>query len=174
MQLGPVLFGEVEMRQYVGLAVIDECGELRPFLPQLISHVTQRLAGLRPVRLDERLAHRRRHHALLGLRHIGQRVAHPMHATALPGGVEHPPDRCLKPSWASEITSFTPRSPRRARLLRKLDQNVSASEGPLIPDSPIACTSSSTRRVDTPIQASWITPISAFSDTFRASRNGGK
>jgi hypothetical protein len=45
----------------------------------------------------------------------------------------------------------------------------------LIPDSPIACTSSSTRRVDTPpIQASWITPISAFSDTFRASRNGGK
>ena len=32
----------------------------------------------------------------------------------------------------------------------------------LIPDSPIACTRSSTRRVDTPvIQASWITAISA-------------
>jgi len=46
----------------------------------------------------------------------------------------------------------------------------------LIPDSPIACTRSSTRRVDTPvIQASWITTaISAFSELLRASRNGGK
>jgi hypothetical protein len=40
---------------------------------------------------------------------------------------------------------------------------------------PIACTRSSTRRVETPpIQASWITAISAFSELFRASRNGGK
>ena len=45
----------------------------------------------------------------------------------------------------------------------------------LIPDNPIACTRSSTRRVDTPpIQASWITAISAFSELLRASRNGGK
>src|SRR5205823_9866012 len=45
----------------------------------------------------------------------------------------------------------------------------------LIPDSPIACTRSSTRRVDTPpIQASWMTAISAFSELLRASRNGGK
>jgi hypothetical protein len=42
------------------------------------------------------------------------------------------------------------------------------------PDSPIACTKS-TRRVDTlPIQASWITAISAFSERLRASRNGAK
>jgi hypothetical protein len=41
--------------------------------------------------------------------------------------------------------------------------------------SPIACTRSSTFRVDTPaIQASWITEISAFSVVFRASRKGGK
>jgi hypothetical protein len=45
----------------------------------------------------------------------------------------------------------------------------------LIPLKPIACTRSSTRRVETPpIQASWITATSAFSETFRASRNGGK
>src|SRR5947209_4540438 len=44
-----------------------------------------------------------------------------------------------------------------------------------MPDRPIACTSSSTRRVETPpIQASWITATSAFSLTFRGSRNGGK
>src|SRR5499427_122054 len=29
------------------------------------------------------------------------------------------------------MTSFTPRSPRRARLLRKVDQKVSASDGPM-------------------------------------------
>ena len=34
------------------------------------------------------------------------------------------------PSWASEITSFTPRRPRRASLRRKAVQKVSASEGP--------------------------------------------
>jgi hypothetical protein len=40
---------------------------------------------------------------------------------------------------------------------------------------PIACTSSSTRRVETPpIHASWITATKAFSETFRASKNGGK
>jgi len=40
---------------------------------------------------------------------------------------------------------------------------------------PIACTRSSTRRVDTPpIQASWMTAINAFSEPLRASRNGGK
>jgi hypothetical protein len=44
-----------------------------------------------------------------------------------------------------------------------------------MPDSPIACTSSSTRRVETPpIQASWITATSAFSLAFLGSRKGGK
>jgi hypothetical protein len=44
-----------------------------------------------------------------------------------------------------------------------------------MPDSPIACTSSSTRRVETPpIQASWITATNAFSEVFLGSRKGGK
>ena len=37
----------------------------------------------------------------------------------------------LMPSWASEMMSFTPRRPRRARLRRKSVQNVSASEVPI-------------------------------------------
>jgi hypothetical protein len=37
----------------------------------------------------------------------------------------------LSPSWASEITSFTPFSPRFAKLFRNVDQKVSASEGPM-------------------------------------------
>jgi hypothetical protein len=41
----------------------------------------------------------------------------------------------------------------------------------LILDRPSACTRSSTRPVETPpIQASWITAISAFYETFRASQ----
>ena len=44
-----------------------------------------------------------------------------------------------------------------------------------IPARPIACASSSTRRVETPpIHASWITATRAFSLVFRGSRNGGK
>ena len=37
----------------------------------------------------------------------------------------------FSPSCASEITSFTPRRPRRTMLLRKVAQNVSASDGPI-------------------------------------------
>jgi hypothetical protein len=44
-----------------------------------------------------------------------------------------------------------------------------------MPVRPMACTRSSTRRVETPpIQASWITATSAFSEVFRGSRKGGK
>ena len=35
-----VLLGEIQIRQDVGLVVVDERGEVRPFLPQLIGHVT--------------------------------------------------------------------------------------------------------------------------------------
>ena len=37
----------------------------------------------------------------------------------------------LMPSWTSEMTSLTPRSPRRRSLRRKSVQKVSASEGPM-------------------------------------------
>jgi hypothetical protein len=37
----------------------------------------------------------------------------------------------LMPSCASEMTSFTPRRPRRARLRRKSVQKVSASDAPI-------------------------------------------
>jgi hypothetical protein len=37
----------------------------------------------------------------------------------------------LMPSWASEITSLTPRRPRRVSLRRNAVQKVSASDGPM-------------------------------------------
>jgi hypothetical protein len=50
-----------------------------------------------PIGLQKGLAQRGRHRALLGLRHMRQGVAHPTHAAALPGGVEHPADRRFQP-----------------------------------------------------------------------------
>jgi len=50
----------------------------------------------------------------------------------------------FRPSWASEMTSFTPASPRRARVRRKSSQNGSTSELPTAMPSnsrrPSACT----------------------------------
>jgi hypothetical protein len=44
-----------------------------------------------------------------------------------------------------------------------------------MPVSPIACTRSATRRVETPpIQVSWITAARARSEVFQGSRKGGK
>src|SRR5882672_4434153 len=37
----------------------------------------------------------------------------------------------FSPSWASEMTSLTPRRPRRASLRRKSVQKVSASDAPI-------------------------------------------
>jgi hypothetical protein len=63
---------------------------------------------------------------------MGERVAHEVDAAALPGGAESLRDRRPSaPSWASEMTSFTPRRPRRASLRRNSTQNGSASEGPM-------------------------------------------
>src|SRR5580692_2161803 len=59
--------------------------------------MAQHGAGLGPIGLQKGLAKRRRHHALLGLRHMRKSVAHPMHAAALPGSTEYPADRRFQP-----------------------------------------------------------------------------
>ena len=70
MQLGPVLLGEAYVGQHIGLAVVDERRELRPFSPQLVGDVAQRGAGLGAIGLDERLAQGGGHHRLLRLADI--------------------------------------------------------------------------------------------------------
>jgi len=62
----------------------------------LVGDMAQHGAGLGPVGLQKGLAQRRRHHALLGFGDIGEGVAHPMHAAALPAGAKHPPDCCFE------------------------------------------------------------------------------
>src|SRR5215203_3690825 len=88
---------EVQVRQHVGLAVVDERAELRPFGSELVGDMAQRLAGADTIRLNERLAECGRRHALLDLGHVGQRVAHPVHAATLPRGAHDPADRRLQP-----------------------------------------------------------------------------
>ena len=43
--------------------------------------------------LQERLPDRSGDHRVLPFRHVRQGIAHPMYATSLPGGAEHPSDR---------------------------------------------------------------------------------
>src|SRR4051794_3356688 len=56
-----------------------------------------------------------------------------------------------------------------------VDVLAQLADGALADPGPIACTRSSTRRVETPpTQASWITATRAFSEVLRGSRKGGK
>jgi hypothetical protein len=48
-----VRLGEVEIGQHLGFAVVDERRELRPFLPQLVGNVSQRLARRGPIGLQK-------------------------------------------------------------------------------------------------------------------------
>src|ERR1700733_15539207 len=122
---------EVQMRQNVGLAVVNERRELRPLLPRLIGHVTQRLARLRAIRLDERLTQRGRHHALLCLCHVRQRVSHPMYATALPCGREDATNRRLQPLMGVRDHQLHPAQATPRQVLQAARPDVSATEGPM-------------------------------------------
>jgi hypothetical protein len=93
--------GEIEIGQHLGLAVVDEGGELWPFRAQLVSDMPQHGARLGPIWLQKGLAKglakRRGNHALLGLGDISESIAHPVHPAALPAGAEHPANRRFEP-----------------------------------------------------------------------------
>src|SRR5215471_18120572 len=98
---------EIQIRQHIGLAVVDQRGKFRPFRPQLVGDVAQHLAGLGPVGLQESLAQRRRYHALLSFGDIGKSIAHPMHT----GTVEettfmHGQARCVENFQLKIVSSY--------------------------------------------------------------------
>src|ERR1700720_915169 len=119
VQFAAVLLGEIQVGQHIGLAVVDEGGELRPFLPQLVGDVAQHLAGLGPIGLQKRLAQRGGNHALLGLGDIGEGIAHPMHAAALPGAAEHPADRRFQPLMGVGDDQLDASQPASRQALQK-------------------------------------------------------
>jgi hypothetical protein len=108
-----------------------KAGELRPFLPQLVGDRAQHGAGLGPIGVQKGLAQRRRHHALLGFRHMRQSVAHPMHAAALPRRAEHPADRRFQPLMSIRDHQLDPAQAAARQALQKARQKVSASDGPM-------------------------------------------
>jgi hypothetical protein len=88
-----------------------------------------------------------------------------------------PPCRTLRYVASSQRQGQSPASGRFRNSPTRSSMSLQSFDTVLfeIPLSPMACTSSSTRRVETPpIQASWITATSAFPDVRRGSRKPGK
>ena len=63
-------WGEVQVRQHVGLAVVDAAAQLGPLGPEWIGDIAQALAGAGGVGLHDGLAQRGRDHAVLAPGHI--------------------------------------------------------------------------------------------------------
>lgn len=88
---------EVRVGQHIGLGPVDEGGRIRALGPDLVGDPAQRACSAGAVGLKAGLAQRGRGHVLLAVGHMGQDVAHPVRAAALPGGVEGTPDGGLEP-----------------------------------------------------------------------------
>ena len=81
-----MLAREDHVGEHVGFAVDDEVGKLWPAATHHLGDMQQRRAGGRVIGLLERLAQGGGDHGVLALRHVGERIAGPMHA----GAVEKP------------------------------------------------------------------------------------
>jgi hypothetical protein len=92
-----VLGRECHVGQHVGFALVHQNGQFRPARAELVGDVPPDFDSPFLVGLIEGLPDRGGHDGMLALRHMGQRVAHPMHAASLPGGIEDPPDRRRQP-----------------------------------------------------------------------------
>jgi site-specific DNA recombinase len=97
VQLGPVLGRKRHVGQHVVLTVVHEAGELGPTWAELVGELPPGLPGGVLVRLQEGLTQGRRHHAVLALGHMRERVPHPMDSAPLPGGAQHLADGVLEP-----------------------------------------------------------------------------
>jgi hypothetical protein len=110
---------------------VEERCELRQLRSQLIGDFAPLRFGRVGVILGEGGADEGADHPPALPAGMGERVAHEVDAAALPAGVQDFGDGGLDALVASEITSLTPRRPRRASLRRKAVQKVSASDGPI-------------------------------------------
>lgn len=88
---------ERRAREHIFLALIHQLLELWPVGTGLVGSAAPGQPGALPIRLQERLAQRCRGHGLRSLADMGERVAHLMHAAALPGRAEDAGDRRLQP-----------------------------------------------------------------------------
>jgi hypothetical protein len=68
------------------LALVHQRRELGPARPELVGDLAPGLLRRLPIGLQEGLAQGGSDHGVLGLGHVGERVAHPMHAGAVEKG----------------------------------------------------------------------------------------
>jgi hypothetical protein len=97
MQLGSMLRGEAHVGEHVVLGLVHQPAEFLEPGPQLIGDVPPDLTRRLAVGLDEGLADGGGDNRLLRFRHVGQRIAHEVHATALPCRADDPLDGGLQP-----------------------------------------------------------------------------
>ena len=97
MQLGSMLRGEGHVGEHVMLGLVHQPAEFLEPGPQLIGDVPPDLARRLAVGLDEGLVDSGGDNRLLRLWHEGQRIAHEVHATALPCRADDPLDGGLQP-----------------------------------------------------------------------------
>ena len=94
---GAGLGWEVHVGENIGFGIVHQGGEFWNPWPGLIGNLAPLLAGGFGIVLGEGGADPGGDDAPLGLAGIGQRVAHEMNPTALPGGAEYLADRGLQP-----------------------------------------------------------------------------
>jgi hypothetical protein len=122
--------GEAHERAHVGLGAVEECGELREPRPQQVGDTAPLGGGGLEGLLGEG-----------GVDRASTIWRWPLPACARALRRKCTLQRCqvavstlaaaaFRPTWASAMTSFTPRRPRRVSARRKSVQNGSASLGP--------------------------------------------
>ena len=97
MQLRSMLRGEGHVGEHVMLGLVHQPAEFLEPGPQLIGDVPPDLARRLAVGLDEGLADGGGDNRLLRLWNVGQRIAHEVHATALPCRADDPLGGGLEP-----------------------------------------------------------------------------
>jgi hypothetical protein len=79
-----VLAGKGHVGQHVVLAGVHQVGKLRPSRAQLLGHLAPGFAGMGAVGLVEGLPDRGGDNGVLAARDMGESIAHPVNAAALP------------------------------------------------------------------------------------------
>ena len=127
--LVPMLPGESHESKNIDLGLVEQGGEPGKGGAQLIGDVTPLFSGGVRRGLGEGGGDEGRDDAATTLVGMRQGVAHEVNAAAFQAAPSTLAAAALRPSCASEMTSLTPRRPRRASLRKNSLQKVSASEG---------------------------------------------
>lgn len=118
------------MCRHIILAAVHERRDPGVLLTQLVGDQTPLLMAFVTAVLGENRVQERRHDRALALPTWAMALRMKCTRQRRQVGLKTLKTAALRPSWASDITSFTPRRLRRIRLHRKSVEIGSASDGP--------------------------------------------